>query len=237
MNKDKMKYCFAVAIVVIATAFCGCEGSKDDIIALDEVSIDEESLLKESIANKDLEQADASKEETVSKDEICVYVCGAVDSPGVYRLSGDVRMTDAIDAAGGMNEDAGAQYLNLASRVSDGAKIYVPTTEEVEEAFAEGGGGAYSVVTVTADGITSLTDGESGQSPDSGSSDQSGLININTAGKEELMTLPGIGESKAEKIIAYRDENGGFSQTEDLMLISGIKEGLFNKVKDYICVK
>lgn len=230
MNKDKMKYWFAVAVVTIATAFCGCEGSKDDIIALDEVSIDEESLLKKSMADQssgeDVLEGDASKE------EICVYVCGAVGNPGVYRLSGDVRMTDAIDAAGGMTEDAGARYLNLAAKVSDGTKIYVPTSVEVEEALVSGGEDVYSVVTVSADNAVSTSSSQTEKSTSSG-----GLVNINTAGKEELMTLPGIGESKAEKIIAYRDENGGFSQTEDLMLISGIKEGLFNKVKDYICVK
>ena len=240
MNKRKIKYLSAVAVFLIATAFGGCKGSEDDIIALDEVNLDDDSQLKESLYEEGSTESAASPKEVDEKtksdidDEIlCVYVCGAVDNPGVYNLSGDIRMIDAIKAAGGMKEDAGAKYLNLASKVTDGQKIYVPTTVEVEEAFAQGEDATYSIVEISADGVAFGDDIESGTD----STDEQGRINLNTADKTELMTLPGIGESKADKIIEYRDKNGGFSSTEDLMLISGIKEGLYNKVKDKIFVK
>ena len=267
MNKFTIKYLTAAVILTITAAFCGCADAKDDIIALDEVSLDEDGLLVKSldeggqlsgeavssalISGSDTDSAKsadgAAGEGALSLDladdatiaALCVYVCGAVENPGVYKLSGDIRLIDAITAAGGMKDDAGAEYLNLASRVADGQKIYVPTTVEVEEAFAAGDDTTYSVVTLSPDGIDGEADGGTSYSygEQSLSEDTKGLININSAGKEELMTLPGIGEQKALKIIEYREENGGFSSPEDLMNISGIKEGLYSKVKDKICVK
>lgn len=150
---------------------------------------------------------------TVSKPEkIRVYVCGAVARPDVYTLDPDVRMIDAVNAAGGFRADAAADCVNLASRIKDGEKIYIPTEEEIEEAFI-----AQS---------QSRVSGETGD----------GKVNINTADKAALMTLPGVGESKADKIIDFRQTNGGFSSIEDIMLVAGIKEGMYNKIKDKICV-
>lgn len=245
MNKLKIEYCVAVAIFVIATAFCGCKGKDDDIIALDEVNAEDESLLENQLSENassgtGMENGEKGRDEELppngdfAEKELCVYVCGAVDRPGVYKLSGDIRMIDAITAAGGMKEGAGVQYLNLASKVTDGQKIYVPTTVEIEEAFAAGDETAYSVVNISSDSALGIA----GDNLQSGAgTDAEGRVNLNTADKATLMTLPGIGESKADKIIKYREENGGFSSTEDLMLISGIKEGLYNKVKDKIFVK
>lgn len=261
MNKIKIKYCVAVAVVMIATAFSGCSGD-EEIISLDEARLDEDSLLTRSLyddggvagnatsgdslggASNGVENSasgdfvSSTSVKAADEESICIYVCGAVVNPGVYKLSGDIRMIDAIDAAGGMKEDAGSQYLNLASRVSDGVKIYVPTQTEVEEAFASGDDEVYSVVTLSPDGVfVTSDDALTSDASQTGDSSSGGLVNLNTATRESLMTLPGIGESKADKIIEYRKTNGGFSTTEDLMLISGIKEGLYNKVKDSICVK
>ena len=108
--------------------------------------------------------------------------------------------------------------------------IYVPSEEEVESGSIERG------VASGADGsgVGGVTGGNGGGN--GGNSSGSGaLVNINQASKEELMTLPGIGESKADKIIAYREENGRFSTPEGIMEISGIKDGLYNKIKDKIC--
>jgi len=101
-------------------------------------------------------------------------------------------------------------YLNLAQRVNDGERIYVPTEEEVM----------------------------SGHVTDSWNDTQEATIciNINTATREELMRLPGIGANKADSIIAYRKEYGSFETTEDIMLIDGIKEAIYNRIKDYIKV-
>ncbi len=144
---------------------------------------------------------------------IAVYVCGAVKNPGVYYLeSSDIRDT-AIQLAGGFSEEADDTYVNLAQKVTEGERIYVPTKDEVIQ------------------GIQMDTN-----TGDMTSEDAASGVNINTAGKEELMQLPGIGESKADAILAYREAHGKFRSTDELMNISGIKEGVYNKIKDLIVV-
>ena len=143
-----------------------------------------------------------------------VYVCGAVVSDGVYELDAGSRVYEAIDAAGGMTEDAAGAYLNLAETVSDGERIYVPTQQEVDE-------GALSI----------LIPGDSSEES------TGGLVNINTASADQLMTLSGIGEKKAEDIISYRDSNGNFGSIEDIKNVSGIGDATFEAIKDSITVQ
>lgn len=138
------------------------------------------------------------------QESIFVYVCGEVSSPGVYELPADSRVYEAVQAAGGMKETAAATYLNQAEKISDGQKLYVPSLEEA----------------VSGQEISEEAD--------------DGKVNLNTATKEELMTLSGIGEVKAEAIIRYREEKGGFTSVEELKEIEGIKDGVFNKVKDQV---
>lgn len=144
---------------------------------------------------------EAAAEETRTQ-EIMVYVCGRVNRPGVYRFCEEARVCEAIEAAGGFAPDAGTDALNLAQRMQDGQKIYVPAVSE-ESFFA-------------------VSDADDGR------------ISINTATKEELMQLPGIGEAKAEAIVAYREANGFFEKPEDIMLVPGIKEAAYTKMKDRI---
>lgn len=148
---------------------------------------------------------------------IYVYICGEVANPGVYELSEDSRIYEAVDAAGGFTENAARESINLASKVSDGMQITIYNKEEAASLPAGG----------TSAGKNS------GQDQMLGSSS---LVNLNTATKEELMTLKGIGESKAEDIIRYREKSGGFKKIEDIMKISGIKEAGFQKIKDSITV-
>ena len=145
--------------------------------------------------------------------KICVHVSGYVINPGVYMLPEGSRVYEAVAAAGGFAEGADEQFLNLAKVLDDGQKIRIYSLDE----------------TATASGDSDLVQKDS--------NDTEKLININTATKESLMTLPGIGESRAESIIAYREQNGYFSSVEDIMKVSGIKEAAFEKIKDYICFK
>ena len=149
-------------------------------------------------------------ETTTASSKIYVYICGQVKRPGVYTFSSGDRIVSAVKAAGGFTEDAAREDINQAEKMKDGQQIYVPPKKEAEESSAG----------------TGSTNGK----------DSSGKININTAGKEELMTLPGMGESKAGDIIAYREEHGPFSKTEDIMKIQGIKEGIYSKIKDSIAI-
>ena len=144
-------------------------------------------------------------------DTIACYVCGAVKEPGVYYLSKDDRKQAAVEAAGGFAEDAVQSYVNLAEKVSDGEKIYIPTEAELE-------GGSYK------------PDSQQGKDETS----DSGQVDINRADKERLMTLPGIGEAKADSIIAYRDEHGSFKSPEEILTVQGIKDGIYNRIKDRI---
>lgn len=140
---------------------------------------------------------------------ICIHVTGCVVNPGVYQLPEGSRVYEVIVLAGGFTDEADRDYVNQASVLCDGQKLHIYSSEETE----------------TASQYTESNTDEN----------KSGLININTASKTELMNLPGIGESRAESIIAYREENGGFKAIEDIMKVSGIKDAAFNKIKEYIC--
>ena len=161
--------------------------------------------------------------------EIRVYVCGAVRKEGVYSLSADAIVDDALRAAGGYTEGAGHGYVNLAAPVSDGMRIYFPTEAEMDEAAVPG-----SDRLMTDGSNADRNMGDAG--PDQTGSSGGGLININTAGREELMKLPGIGESKADDIIKYREEHGKFESIDDIKKINGIKEGVFEKIRHLITV-
>lgn len=145
-----------------------------------------------------------------------VHVCGAVKQPGVYALSAGSRVSDAILCAGGFLAGAAEDYLNLAQLVCDGQKIYVPSQEEAER-LKEAGGGALS--------------GSGGEE-----TKDTPYVDINTAASGELMTLPGIGKAKADAIVAYRKEHGAFSSCEELMQVPGIKESVYEKLRDVITV-
>ena len=149
---------------------------------------------------------------------IYIHICGAVKNPGVYQVGNGARLIEMIELAGGLSKEAAGDYINQAQPLTDGERIYIPTREEVNML-----------------GVTEYIGGDSKEQEDP--SEETALININEADKEELMNLPGIGEAKAKNIIDFRKENGDFGKPEDIMNIPGIKEGLFNQISSYITVK
>lgn len=170
--------------------------------------------------------------------EIGVYACGAISIPGVYYFPEGTRIHEALQAAGGMTDDAATDYLNQAEVMYDGQRLYVPTLTEVEEGLVPkeastssgaGASGAASGGGVAGINATGSAGADSGQSTI--------LVNINTATAEELKTLPGVGDAKAKSIIAYRENVGGYQKKEDIMLVEGIKEGMYAKLKEYIEVQ
>ena len=230
-----------IIFVILCMLMCVCQGCSDEeVMEIISEEADKEENADDSIEEDSGALADNTKDtgventekteniETNDSQSFVVYVSGYVNNPGVYELSAGSRVIDAIDAAGGYSKEAYDNYLNLASLISDGQMIYVPSEEEVSQGNVESiaGNGGTSGISVNGNG---------GNSGSNGTGNSGGLININSASKEELMTLPGIGESKADKIIAYREENGRFSTPEGIMEISGIKDGLYNKIKDKIC--
>ena len=160
--------------------------------------------------------------ESGSEVLVHVHVCGAVKKAGVYLLPDNSIVADAIEEAGGVVKGGAVDYLNLAGTVSEGDKIYVPYLKDVEEPCG--------VVLQPPSG----SGAQSGQGEESSKADT--LVNINTADSAQLMTLPGIGQTRADAIIAYRESRGDFQKIEDIMKVSGIKEGAFNKIRDRITV-
>ena len=153
-------------------------------------------------------EAGSGTSQAESGEALCyVYVCGAVAKPGVYKLAPDSRIVSAIEAAGGFLPEAVMEAVNLAEPIQDGMQITVPDKE-------------------------SLAAGE-----ESAFRERSGLININTATAAELCILSGIGEAKAEAILAYREEIGRFGSIEQLKEVSGIGDSLFNQIKNSIYIE
>ena len=145
---------------------------------------------------------------TTQETVIFVDIKGAVKNPGVYQMKVGDRVKDALDAAGGLTEEADSQKVNLAKRLEDQMVIVVPKVgEEAEEISA---------------GVTSKEEAKEGK------------VNINTATVEELKTLKGVGEKKAEAIIEYRKKNGSFKTKEDLMKVRGIGKKLFESFEERI---
>ncbi len=173
-------------------------------------------------------------EGTGMQSVIYVHVCGAVVHPGVYATAADARIVDVLELAGGLAEEAAGDYLNQAQQILDGQRIYVPTKSEVSSLTAgdhlNGGnyvtGGSYVTGgNYAAGGEAAVPEGK-----------DSSLVNINTADVAQLMTLPGIGQSKADRIIEYRSANGKFKTIEELMKVPGIKEGSFRQISLKISV-
>ena len=177
--------------------------------------IERENLMTEMLQETAAEQVHLAETELQTELQTgYVFVCGSVREPGVYQISEGMRVYEAVALAGGFSEQADQEWLNQAEYVNDGQKLYVYSLEETLQMQKDG---------MQPDGIQ--PDGQTGQK-----------ININTADKESLMTLPGIGEAKADAIIQYREENGDFSSIEEIQNIPGIKTAVFAKIKDNITV-
>ena len=168
------------------------------------------------------------KVEEVAKNLIYVYVAGEVNNPSVVELEEGQRVADAIEKAGGLTDSGEIKNINLAYKLQDGEKLYIPSLDEVMESEEEN---------TNIDYITSgINDGENQKNNNSESNIDNGLVNINTATQTELETLDGIGPSTAKKIIDYREENGKFNSIEEIQNVSGIGDAKYEAIKNDICV-
>lgn len=178
---------------------------------------------KNSLEKKKVEQIEKYK----------VDIKGEVINPGIYSLEKDKRVIDVIALAGGLTENADTSVINLSKKINDEMVIIVYSqeqvtdfkkTKEIEKQVQE----------------KCIQPDENSLQNDScikkENTTQTGLININTASIEELMTLPGIGESKAKDIIKYREANNGFKSIDELTNISGIGESILVKIKENITI-
>ena len=245
MGKQKIGIIIVVLFVTVSGIFYSVNyGKKEEAVFLTEeisgesaveqnanffeIDLKEDSFNKESTSNEkgsDKQNLEISfdKEEVLKGneaiEEIYVHICGQVISPGVYCLKKGSRVNDLIELAKGFTEDASIDYVNLAQKLVDGEQIYIPSKKEVLEMDIS---------------FTSKITSSTGDNKENEFVQE--YVNINTADKSKLMTLTGIGEAKAEAIIQYREEHGGFRSIEELKQIEGIKDGVFNKIKDKITV-
>lgn len=191
--------------------------SKDETTL--EMGVEEttEQYLMEPMQEDESMGAESAEGVTEEGQDLYVDVKGAVSNPGVYQVTSDMRLMDAIELAGGFLISADQSQINLALKLTDQMVVYVPLIgEEAKEITNE----------------TSL----SGNLNGSESEEKEGTVNINTADAVQLQTLNGIGEKKAEKIIQYREENGSFQSTDELKNVSGIGDKTFEALKDFIVV-
>ena len=208
-KKQKIILIFLGIVAIIGIAYYSYVSSKEE-----NLNVSDTNELQVENQSNEIDEEEAENKES----KIKVHISGAVKNEGVYELEEDARIIDAIEKAGGTLEIADMKNVNLASKLEDGMKIYIPkqgeevtsSNREVEENIALGN-----------------TSKESSK----------GKININKASKEELDTLPGIGESTAEKIINYRKEHKSFKSIEELKEVKGIGDAKFEEIKDLVDIK
>ncbi len=208
LKKDNLPYIIIVALLLIIGYQYNDSHNEDE---------DAKEFLKintSGVINSDKKSLESSSSELAiekapeEKEEIMVHISGAVNKPGILRLDSSKRLVDALDLAGGARDDADLDRVNLAARLHDEEKIYIPKVDEVQN------------------NISSLASSPS-------SSVTSSKININSADLSELTKIPGVGEKTAQKIIDYR-ANNSFSSIEDIKNVPGIGDKKFESMKDYI---
>lgn len=215
-NKKSKKYLCAVCVFIFAlfepVLLCGCASARDEVtleLGVQESTVDE-NMTQVSEIDAEIESA---------PQQVYIYLCGAVALPGVYSLWEGSRLYEAVELAGGLTGDADENCLNMARQIVDGEQVRILTLDEAA-ALREMGAYQYPA--------------EANASSES--SQRSGLVNINTATAEELTSVSGIGASRAQAIIDYREQNGRFGSIEDIKNVDGIKDGLFSKIKDKITI-
>lgn len=222
----------AAAALGVVLLLGGCTRREELVVQLDGAAAEslEVSETESSAGNTEVAAAEdgegqpevSQEPETISDETLYIHVCGAVCRPGVYEMKPGERVYEAVQKAGGFTEEADEDYVNQAQKLTDGAKLVIPTKEESSRLAGE--------QEISA-GLVGAEKGEAAENAGDG------RININTASESELCQIPGVGETRAAAIISYREKNGAFRKIEDIMNVSGIKEGTFEKIKDSIRVE
>lgn len=166
-------------------------------------------------------ETEESPEEKQEEQKIIVHITGEVKNNGIVEVKENARINDVIEAAGGVTEEADLRKVNLAYTVKDGQKIYIPNKKDLED--------TEDLDIISEEPGTEVIEEEN-------ETKNNEIVNINTASKEELQSLPGIGESTANKIITYREQNGKFKAIEDIKNVSGIGDSKFETIKSHIKV-
>lgn len=187
-----------------------------------------------------IEHINEKVEENENKEEekkVKVDIKGFIKNPGVYELSSESRVLDVIEKAGGLLESANTEYLNLSKKVLDEMIIIIYSNDEInqlKETDKENIKLENDAYIDKTNVVNSVSNNNSTKNNNTSEKTTSSIVSINTASKDELMTLNGIGEAKAKLIIEYRESNGGFKSIEEIKNIKGIGDSIYSKIKEYI---
>ena len=206
-KKDKIIYGLIIAVFILIANFAYSNNIAGIFDKSDKISlVDEDNLTDE---DNDIDSKEEATHDSIKK----VYISGEINKPGVYQIKDGDRLEDLINEAGGLTDKASEKTLNLAQRLDDQMKIYIPNIDEEN----------------------SLENIDPNQAANISASSKSDLINVNTASKEELMSLPNIGDKRADAIIEYRSANK-FEKIEDIKNVTGIGDKFYEALKDLITI-
>lgn len=201
-------------------------GGQAPVISRGHKLIESGGLVGDSSKNIDEGGDGKSSDQTQSSDKqraIFVHIAGQVHNPGVVTVHHGARVFEAIEAAGGVTEQADTTSVNLAAQLTDGDYVYIPSREEV----------ANAVPGLNAPHAPSASSSGNGKRTGAG---KGGCVNLNAATAEEIEELPGVGPALSQRIVEYRDEHGPFSTVEDLDSVSGIGIRMVNKIREQVCL-
>lgn len=232
--KQKKKFIIIIVIIAISSVFLIKNNKfieKNDSYVVSGAESEKSTLENNDVEKNDNDKGDFSKIEniedvkTVDKTEnmtkkISIYISGAVNSPGVVELKSNERLMEGVKLCDGLTDEADTNRINLAMKVKDEGHYIIPKQGE-EIALNDSND---NVENNNNDG-NNITEGDDKK------------ININSASKEDLDSLPGVGEVTAQKILDYREENKEFKSIDEIKNVKGIGENKFNDLKDYICIQ
>ena len=207
-KKDKIIYGLIIAVFILIANLAYSNNIGGIFDKSEKITLVDEGDLSDEDNN-----IDSNTEESTNDSIKKVYISGEINKPGVYQIKDGDRLEDLINEAGGLTDKASDKTLNLAQRLDDQMKIYIPNIDEEN----------------------SLENIDPNQAANISASSKSDLININTASKEELMTLPNIGDKRADAIIEYRNANK-FEKIEDIKNVTGIGDKFYEALKDLITI-
>ena len=229
---SKAQICFVGCMIAIPIAIAGyflMKTSEEGFEITKDVIVKDQPTQVEGIP-----EIPEIKEGNVSANNIHIYIVGAVENPGLYEISSNSMVYDAIEAAGGVLDNADVKNINMALRLERNLMLKVLTGKERETQ-----GRKSALVIIAGNGEKAEEIGEDGKEVEGSFDEKDGngdKININTADIGRLTQLPGIGEKRAKDIIDYRESSGKFKKKEDIMNVKGIKESVFNSICDLITV-
>jgi len=229
-DRRTVKILAVIIVVVTAFLFFGPKGKNENVTLenkKDEISSEKASETANDGGNSEVAEESDKEKETQGGGKIFIDIAGEVKNPGVYEVTSDSRIFEAIEKAGGLTEKADTTNVNQADTVKDGQKISIP--KKGATAQSSGGSGGESSQTTSAPASNAQT--SAGTDPASGTK-----ININSADSSQLQTINGIGPSTAEKIIRYRTSKGAFKSIDDLKKVNGIGDKKLEKLRPYVTI-